>query len=128
LRASLLSSRSPARSWRAPEILEAIAIKRAVEPEIKADAKERMVIAHSGGKLPQQEAGKTRDKVSKFTGKKPRSLAKAEEVVRAGQTASPGAPRWRGLRRKPQLPRPRQTTAPRGRTGDRRLPEMERCR
>jgi hypothetical protein len=74
---------------------EAVAIKRAIEPEEKAAAKERQAKAgptqgkgakaSGGGNLPPAVKGKTRDKVAKATGKKARTLAKAEAVVVAAE-------------------------------------------
>ena len=70
---------------------KAVEIKRAIEPEEKAAAKERQAKAGpqsgrgakptGGGNLPQAVKGKTRDKVAKATGKKAKTLAKAEAVV-----------------------------------------------
>ncbi|MFY9957964.1 MT-A70 family methyltransferase [Bradyrhizobium sp.] len=65
-------------------LTEAVAIKRSIEPLLKAEAKERMIAAHaSPAKLAQQSKGRARDKVAKRTGKKRTSLAKAEKLVEA---------------------------------------------
>ena len=64
---------------------EAVAIKREIEPEIKAEAKERMLAGKPCGKLPPGVKGKARDEVAKFTGVKPRTLEKAEAVVKAAE-------------------------------------------
>lgn len=67
---------------------EAVAIKREVEPEIKAEAKERRVSGgklKAGAKLAPADRSKARDKVSAFTGMKRTSLAKAEAVVAAAE-------------------------------------------
>jgi ParB family chromosome partitioning protein len=69
-------------------ITEAVKIKRAVEPLLKAEAKERQAAGgklKAGGKLPHAAKGKTRDKVAKYTGVKPTSLRKAEAVVAAAE-------------------------------------------
>jgi hypothetical protein len=65
-------------------LTEAVAIKKAIEPLLKAEAKERKV---EGGKLKGKASaklagakGETRDKVAKRTGKKRTTLAKAEKV------------------------------------------------
>jgi ParB/RepB/Spo0J family partition protein len=65
-------------------LTEAVAIKRSIEPLLKAEAKERMIAAHaSPAKLAQQSKGRARDNVAKHTGKKRTSLAKAEKLVEA---------------------------------------------
>jgi ParB family transcriptional regulator, chromosome partitioning protein len=74
---------------------EAVAIKRALEPIEKAAAKERQAAAgpkagkgkkaSGGGKLPQAVKGKSRDKAAKATGKKARTLSKAEAVIAAAE-------------------------------------------
>jgi N6-adenosine-specific RNA methylase IME4 len=65
-------------------LTEAVAIKRSIEPLLKAEAKERMIAAHaSPAKLAQQSKGRARDQVAKHTGKKRTSLAKAEKLVEA---------------------------------------------
>jgi ParB-like nuclease domain/DNA methylase len=66
---------------------EAVAIKRAIEPAMKREAKERMTagIAPSGN-LPQGISGRAGDKVAKFTGYCRRTIDKAEEVVKAAET------------------------------------------
>jgi N6-adenosine-specific RNA methylase IME4 len=71
---------------------EAVAIKREVEPEEKAAAKERQAAPRKGrkgktgsGKLPEAVKGQSRDKAAKATGKKARTLAKAEAVVDAAE-------------------------------------------
>lgn len=61
---------------------EAVAIKRAIEPEIKAAAVERM---KAGQPLPNLDKGRAADKVSAFTGVKRTTLAKAESVVMAAE-------------------------------------------
>lgn len=63
---------------------EAVAIKRAIEPEIKEQAKkQRGTRTDLGAKLAPSSKGKARDKVAKLTGKKRTSLAKAEAIVAA---------------------------------------------
>ena len=66
---------------------EAVAIKRALEPAERAAAKERMVAAHaSPGKLPELGTkGNSSDKAAKATGRKRRSLDKAEAIVAAAE-------------------------------------------
>jgi N6-adenosine-specific RNA methylase IME4 len=64
---------------------EAVAIKRAVEPEIKAAAKARMVSGRPGANLAQGPKGKARDLVASFTGKKRSTLDKAAAVVDAAE-------------------------------------------
>jgi N6-adenosine-specific RNA methylase IME4 len=70
---------------------EAVEIKRALEPMEKAAAKERQLSGLKKGKesrpgnLPGREKGEARDKAAKATGKKARSLAKAEAVVQAAE-------------------------------------------
>jgi ParB-like chromosome segregation protein Spo0J len=78
-------------------LTEAVAIKRAVEPLMAAEAKVRMVGGKgadgSGGRGKKakpganlaQGKGKTRDNVAKHTGKKASSLAKAEKVIDAAE-------------------------------------------
>jgi N6-adenosine-specific RNA methylase IME4/ParB-like chromosome segregation protein Spo0J len=61
---------------------EAVAIKRAIEPEVKAAAVERM---KAGAPLPKLDKGRSDDKVSAFTGVKRTTLAKADAVVRAAE-------------------------------------------
>ena len=66
---------------------EAVAIKREIEPEEKAAAKERQgtrTDKHSGN-LPESSKGQSRDKIAKATGKKARTLAKAEVVMAAAE-------------------------------------------
>jgi hypothetical protein len=67
----------------------AVAIKRAIEPEIKKDV--RRGRPKIGGKLPPL-TGKSRERVATFIGKKARSLAKAEAIVAAAE-AEPEAER-----------------------------------
>jgi N6-adenosine-specific RNA methylase IME4 len=65
---------------------EAVAIKRALEPQMRAAAKERQGVRtdlQHGGNLPPCSFGKTRDKAARFTGLSPRTLDKAEEIVQA---------------------------------------------
>jgi ParB family transcriptional regulator, chromosome partitioning protein len=69
---------------------EAVAIKRMVEPEIAAEAKARQAVGgklkgKSGAKLAPAAKGKTRDKVSRYTGIKRTSLKKAEAVIAASE-------------------------------------------
>jgi ParB/RepB/Spo0J family partition protein len=68
-------------------LTEAVAIKRAVEPMLAAEAKARQAAGgelKSGASANLAEAkGDTRDKVAKHTGKKRTALAKAEVVVAA---------------------------------------------
>jgi N6-adenosine-specific RNA methylase IME4 len=72
---------------------EAVAIKRAVEPLVKGEAKERMRLSQGrgkkGAKLAPVVKGKARDLVAKHTGKARTSLAKAEALV-AAMEAEPG--------------------------------------
>jgi ParB-like nuclease family protein len=68
-------------------LTEAVAIKKAIEPLLKAEAKERQTLSPGrgkrGAKLAPVLKGKTRDKVAKRTGKKRTTLAKAEKVIEA---------------------------------------------
>src|SRR5579872_6516277 len=67
---------------------EAVAIKRVLEPEMKAAAKERQVQGgkhKGGGKLPPAAKGKTRDKVAALTGRTARTLDKAEAIIVAAE-------------------------------------------
>jgi ParB-like chromosome segregation protein Spo0J len=69
---------------------EAVAIKRAIEPVEKAAAKERQRTgARQGrkalGKLPTASKGRAADKAAKATGRKRRSLEKAEAVMKAAE-------------------------------------------
>ncbi len=59
---------------------EAVAVKREIEPEEKAAAKERQGARtdQHPGKLPESSKGDSRDKAAQATGKKARTLAKAE--------------------------------------------------
>jgi N6-adenosine-specific RNA methylase IME4/ParB-like chromosome segregation protein Spo0J len=76
-------------------LTEAVAIKRAVEPLLKADAEARMLAGKgadgSGGRGKKRKPvanlapGKTRDLVAKHTGKARTSLAKAEALVAAAE-------------------------------------------
>jgi len=71
-------------------LTEAVAIKRAVEPLVKADAKQRQVLGgklkgKAGVHLAPASKGKTRDLVAKHTGKARTSLAKAEALVAAAE-------------------------------------------
>jgi ParB family transcriptional regulator, chromosome partitioning protein len=80
---------------------EAVAIKRAVEPLIKAEAKQRKVQGgklkgKAGANLAHAPKGKTRDLVAKHTGKARTSLAKAEALV-AALEAEPDNPKIRKL-------------------------------
>jgi ParB/RepB/Spo0J family partition protein len=61
---------------------EAVAIARALEPEEKAAAKERMMAGTPSSKL---DKGRSDEKVAKATGKKRSTLAKAREVVEAAE-------------------------------------------
>jgi ParB family transcriptional regulator, chromosome partitioning protein len=73
-------------------VSEAVSIKRAIEPLLKAEARERKV---TGGKLKgaanlaDASRGTARDLVARHTGKGHTSLAKAEAVVAAAE-AEPG--------------------------------------
>jgi hypothetical protein len=69
---------------------EAVAIKRALEPEIKAAAEERRSStlkqnAHRSGNLPERDKGETRDKAAAFTGFAARTLDKADAIVAAAE-------------------------------------------
>lgn len=61
---------------------EAVAIKQAIEPEIKAAAQERM---KAGTPVPKLGKGRAEDKVAAFTGVKRTTLAKAEAIVKAAE-------------------------------------------
>lgn len=61
---------------------EMVAVKRALEPEIKADAEERMKAGQPSANLAQ---GETRDIVSSFAGVSHGTLAQAETVVEAAE-------------------------------------------
>lgn len=71
---------------------EEVSIVRALRPEEEASAQERKQASLKrgaesprGGKLPQREKGKTRDKVAKAVGRSGRTLEKAEAVVDAAE-------------------------------------------
>ena len=66
---------------------EMVAIRRALEPQETAAAKERQggKGRNRCGKLPQQSKAKTRDKVAEFTGVSGRTLDKATAVVEAAE-------------------------------------------
>jgi N6-adenosine-specific RNA methylase IME4 len=66
---------------------EAVAIKRALEPAIREAAKERQGTRTDlhPGKLPQGAKGRARDQVAVLTGRKARSLNKAEAIVAAAE-------------------------------------------
>lgn len=67
---------------------EAVAIKRALEPEIKEAARERQSMAGGSapGKLPEATPrGETREVAAKFTGFGARTLDKAEAIVAAAE-------------------------------------------
>jgi hypothetical protein len=69
---------------------EAVKIKRAVKPLFAAEAKARQAVGgklkgRAGVKLAQPAKGKTRDKIARYTGLKPTSLAKAEAIVEASE-------------------------------------------
>jgi hypothetical protein len=68
-------------------LTEAVAIKQAIEPLLKAEAKARQIagakLPKGGAKLAPPLKGKTRDTVAKRTGKKRTTLAKAEKVIAA---------------------------------------------
>lgn len=64
---------------------EAVAIGRLIEEREREAAKERMVIAHSSGNLPEQERGETRERVGKALGMSGRTYEKAREVVEAAE-------------------------------------------
>jgi ParB/RepB/Spo0J family partition protein len=65
--------------------IEAIAIKRALEPAAKAEAEKRMKAGKPGAKLAQGQIGKARDQVAKFTGIGHTSLDKAAAVLDAAE-------------------------------------------
>ena len=75
---------------------EAVVIKREIEPEEKAAAKERQGARtdQHPGKLPESSKGDSRDKAAQATGKKARTLAKAEAVIGAAE-AGPARPSCR---------------------------------
>lgn len=62
---------------------EAVAIRREIEPAIKAAARERRGRPKKGGNLP--PFGKARDKIAALTGIKPRTLDKAAAIVAAAE-------------------------------------------
>lgn len=74
---------------------EAVAIKRAIEPEIRAAARERQAAAgpsegrgakaNGSGKLPEPIRGQSRDKAAAFTGYAARTIDKAEAIVKAAE-------------------------------------------
>jgi ParB-like chromosome segregation protein Spo0J len=66
---------------------EAVAIKRALEPMERAEAKKRQGTRTDKhpGKLPTSSKGRAADKAAKATGKARRTLEKAEEIVRAAE-------------------------------------------
>jgi N6-adenosine-specific RNA methylase IME4 len=65
---------------------EAVAIKRLIEPDLKAKARERQgVRTDLRGNSPKVDAGRAADKVAKFVGKDRRTLDKAEAVVAAAE-------------------------------------------
>lgn len=69
---------------------EAVAVKRALEPLEKAAAKERQreggrCGGKASGKLPQASNGRAADKAAQATGKKRRTLEKAEQIVEAAE-------------------------------------------
>jgi ParB-like chromosome segregation protein Spo0J len=69
---------------------EAVAIKRALEPLEKAAAKERQAASGgkgrvASGKLPTPIKGRAADKAARATGKKRRTLEKAEAVIAAAE-------------------------------------------
>jgi ParB-like chromosome segregation protein Spo0J len=77
---------------------EAVAIKRAIEPIERAEAKERQAAAGpasgrgkkngtGSGKLPTPVRGRAADKAAKATGKARRTLDKAEAIVAAAEAA-----------------------------------------
>ena len=65
---------------------EAVAIRRALEPELKAEARERQgVRSDLRGNSPNVSVGRAADKVAAFVGKDRRTLDKAEAVVTAAE-------------------------------------------
>jgi ParB/RepB/Spo0J family partition protein len=62
---------------------EAVAIKRALEPIERAQAKERMLAGKPSGKFPK---GRALDKVAKVVGKDRKTLARAEAIVDAAES------------------------------------------
>jgi N6-adenosine-specific RNA methylase IME4/ParB-like chromosome segregation protein Spo0J len=69
---------------------EAVAIKRAIEPEIRQAARARIIAggklkAEAPAKLAEASKGDTRDKVAVFTGIKRTTLEKAEAIVEAAE-------------------------------------------
>jgi N6-adenosine-specific RNA methylase IME4/ParB-like chromosome segregation protein Spo0J len=62
---------------------EAVAIKRTLEPEMKAEAERRMRSGKPLGKLP--EGGRAADKAAQVTGYSRRTLDKAEAIVEAAE-------------------------------------------
>jgi hypothetical protein len=65
---------------------EAVAIKRAIEPALKEEAKSRMTAGiPPSGNLPNGTPGRAADKAAEFTGYARRTIDKAEEVVKAAE-------------------------------------------
>jgi N6-adenosine-specific RNA methylase IME4 len=64
---------------------EIVAIKRALEPQLAAKAKERMSVGGKGGEIPHPSRGRAADKVAVFVGKDRRTVEKAEAVVAAAE-------------------------------------------
>ena len=61
-----------------------VAIKKAIEPEIKRRSRDRMSQGGRGGNLPHLDQGKSRDQVADYVGVSGRTLEKAERVVDDG--------------------------------------------
>lgn len=67
---------------------EAVAIKRAVEPELKAEARERQIAggklkSEASGNLPEGTTGRAVDKIGAFAGVSGRTVEKIAKVVEA---------------------------------------------
>jgi ParB-like chromosome segregation protein Spo0J len=64
---------------------EIVAIKRALEERLKAEAKERMSEGGKGGEIPQPSKGRAADKLGAFVGKDRKTVEKMEAVVAAAE-------------------------------------------
>ncbi len=70
-------------------VSEIIAIKRALEPEVKAESRQRML---SGKPTPNWRRGETRDIIAKFAGISHGTLQKIEAVVKAASLGTGRSP------------------------------------
>jgi N6-adenosine-specific RNA methylase IME4 len=64
---------------------EIVAIKRALEQKLKAEAKGRMSTGGKGGEIPQPSKGRAADKIGVFVGKDRKTVEKMEAVVAAAE-------------------------------------------